>query len=450
MVAMAVLLLSASTIISANPILQSAYADSGLDFKKIKNLSKNDATSFGPQITVSGKNVYVVWPDNTPVLPDIFFKRSTDGGKTFGKTINLSNSPIESFIPRIAVSGKNVYVVWQEGLLEGPSDVSFKRSTDGGKTFGKTINLSDNPKSSTNFPEISVSGKNVYVVWDDDTPGNFDIFFRRSTDGGKTFGKTINLSNNDGNSEIPRIAVSGRNVYVVWKDFTLGLEDIFFKRSTNKGDDFGKTINLSNNPEATSERPRIAVSGRNVYVVWQDDTQGNGDIFFRRSTDGGKTFEKTKNLSNNAEGSLVPQIVASGRNVYVVWEDFTPGNIDIFFRRSTDRGDDFDKTINLSNNDGFSFDVQIAISGRNNVYVVWDDDTPAGGDFIPDIFFRSTDKGDDFDKTINLSNNDGFSGSPQIAVSGRNVYVVWQDDTQGIENNNPDNFDIFFRRGISR
>ena len=31
-------------------------------------------------------------------------------------------------------------------------------------------------------PQIAVSGNNVYVVWTDKTPGNFDILFKRSTD----------------------------------------------------------------------------------------------------------------------------------------------------------------------------------------------------------------------------------------------------------------------------
>jgi hypothetical protein len=41
-------------------------------------------------------------------------------------------------------------------------------------------------------------------------------------DGGKSFGNTINLSNNAGESDEPRLAVAnnGNNVYVVWNDDT--------------------------------------------------------------------------------------------------------------------------------------------------------------------------------------------------------------------------------------
>jgi hypothetical protein len=42
------------------------------------------------------------------------FARSTDGGKTFEKTINLSNSEEVSEKVQMDISGKNLYFVWWE------------------------------------------------------------------------------------------------------------------------------------------------------------------------------------------------------------------------------------------------------------------------------------------------------------------------------------------------
>jgi hypothetical protein len=62
------------------------------------------------------------------------------------------------------------------------------------------INLSDNPNISHN-PAIAVFGNNVYVVWHDEIPGNFDILYKRSTNGRASFVEpTQNLSNNVGRS----------------------------------------------------------------------------------------------------------------------------------------------------------------------------------------------------------------------------------------------------------
>ena len=58
----------------------------------------------------------------------------------------------------------------------------------------------------------------VYTAWTRTTSS--DVFLKRSTDGGRTFGPAINLSNNKGTSFAPRVAVAGKKVFVAWGDFT--------------------------------------------------------------------------------------------------------------------------------------------------------------------------------------------------------------------------------------
>jgi hypothetical protein len=58
--------------------------------------------------------VYVIWNAFNP-SGDILFKKSTDGGNTFGSMINLSTGTGESTNPLMTVSGKNVYVIWKNG-----------------------------------------------------------------------------------------------------------------------------------------------------------------------------------------------------------------------------------------------------------------------------------------------------------------------------------------------
>lgn len=59
-------------------------------------------------------------------------------------------------------------------------------------------------------PAIAASGRNVYVVWTDDSPGNTETLFVISKDRGTTFGDMINLSNNAAFSEAPAIACEVR------------------------------------------------------------------------------------------------------------------------------------------------------------------------------------------------------------------------------------------------
>src|SRR2546427_109512 len=119
-----------------------------------------------------------------------------------------------------------------------------------------------------------------------------------------TFSSTTNLSSDAGASEEPEIAASGANVYAVWTDDTAGNYEIFFAASTNSGASFGITHNLSSNGGA-STFPQMAVSGTNVYIVWNDNTgnSSNFEIFFVSSTNGGAMFSGSVNLSNNSGGS---------------------------------------------------------------------------------------------------------------------------------------------------
>ena len=214
---------------------------------------------------------------------------------------------------------------------------------------------------------IATSGSNVHVVWHDNTPGNFDIFYTRSVNGGVSFPEFKNLSDNSGESGIPAIASTGSSVHVVWQDKSLGISDIFYRRSTDGGAAFPNVIkNLSSNA-GFSGGPAIAVFANNVHVVWTDDTFGSFEILHRRSINGGDTFPNIiLNLSNNAGISFVPAVAVSGTNVYVVWQDDTKTNFDILYRPSANGGATFDPAItNLSTNAGDSstqFGPGIAVS----------------------------------------------------------------------------------------
>jgi len=404
-------------------------------FSPVKNLSSDSDVDSHPFVVKSGNKVYVVWPGDN----DILFRRSTDNGVTFQPTKNLSNDPGSNGKPRMAASGNSVYVVWEGSPSSGGRDIFIVRSTDGGSNFDSPVNLSNNAGDTEN-PKVAASGSNVYVVWADESPGNFEVLFKRSTNNGASFGSTQNLSNNPPESLSPEIRASGKNVYVVWDDDSTGPQDIFYKRSTNNGASFGSTKNLSGGINGGAGK--VLTSGKNVYVTWQSGT----DIFFKRSTNEGASFGSAKNLSNNPGESGQADIAASGNNVYVVWNDDTgisTGNCnasehgcDVLFRASNNKGASFSSTINLSNNPGASYNTNVLSSGKS-VYVLWLDATP--GNF--EIFFRaSNDKGSSFDSTINLSGNSGTSYYSDMSRKGNNAYVVWSDDTIGSN-------EIFFRKG---
>ncbi len=96
-------------------------------------------------------------------------------------------------------------------------------------------------------PMINVLQQDVYVMWTDETPGYSGIRYRKSTDGGASFGSTMLLDPYYGS--YAAMAVSGKNVYVVYDFPVTGNSEILYRKSTNGGDSFGSTVNLSNTTE---------------------------------------------------------------------------------------------------------------------------------------------------------------------------------------------------------
>ena len=101
--------------------------------------------------------------------------------------------------------------------------------------FDDIKNISNNTEDSV-YGQVRGSDDNVYVVWQESVPGNtdrnYEIFFKKSSDEGNSFGEKIRLSDNIGFSEHPQMASENKNVYVVWADNTNVISKFILKRAT--------------------------------------------------------------------------------------------------------------------------------------------------------------------------------------------------------------------------
>lgn len=444
-----------TVIVSFQFIASTSWQAVAITFEPAQNLSSNptfsDFSDVATQIAASGQNVYVVWQDEAKIL----FRRSTDSGANFDAFQEIAVSA-SAHRPMIAASGLNVFVVWNATGADSQNHLFLRRSTDGGQTFESTQDLGVAP-SPGSFFRMVVDGSSIYVAW---LGVPLEVRFRRSTDDGATWSPALNQAPDILSSGVVfqaglALAVSGINVYVAWVgiDPNTSEQSVLFRSSIDGGSGFGSAQPVA----ANANSPHLAASGTNVYlsaVVFKGVITGafsfnDTDIIFRRSTDGGATWDPPLgqdpvNMSQTTGTSDAPQVALGNGNLYLFWMDSpTDPNhdpFDLLFRRSTDGGATWSPAASLSALIPSFEPYQLAVSGLN-IAVVWQNSfTPS------EIFFRSSsDGGVTWDpllneSALNLSANAGDSFRPRTALSGSNVYVAWVDDSPG-------NFDVFFRRG---
>jgi hypothetical protein len=338
-----------------------------------KQLTYNSGDSETPAIDVDSNNhLHVVWKDATPGNWEIYYKKSTNGGAIW-TTKRLTYNSGSSYSPDIVVDSNNhLHVVWYD-VTSGNWEIYYKKSTNGGSAW--TTKRLTYSLGNSSFPVITVdSNDHIHVVWQDDTPGNLEIYHKRSTDGGSTW-ITKRVSYSSGSSGYPTIAVSSSNhIHVVWYDWTPGNPEIYFKRSTDGGTTW-TTKRLTYNSGSSLHPNIVTDSSDHLHVVWRDNTPGNEEIYHKKSTDGGTTWT-TKRLTYNSGWSFFPAIASDSiSNIHVVWYDYTPGLSDIYYKRSTDGGSTWTSK-RLTYSSGNSDNPIIAIDSNNHIHVVWQDDTP--------------------------------------------------------------------------
>jgi hypothetical protein len=348
--------------------------------------------SFGADIAVdSAGNINVVWCDRTSTgNADIYYRRSIDFGATWGSIVNLSNTAGYSYSPSIvAENSGNVYVAWYNEASTWDQKIKFKGSSDSGATWGTTIAVSNYTGYAAN-PDIALDGSgNLNLVWSGGSAANIETYFSRSSDQGVTWSSFVNVSNTPGSSRSPVLAVdSSGNLNTAWFDYSPGNYDIYFSRSTDDGANWSSPANISNNA-ATSYAPAVAVDNdRNICLTWYDRNPGHWQVFFSRSTDNGVNWSAMQNVSQTSLPCSHPAIaVDSAANINMVWDKNTLFNEPIIFGRSIDNGANWSTPVELTDNPESSFSPEIALDSAGNIYVVWDDD---GGPYNRFIYFTGS------------------------------------------------------------
>ena len=273
---------------------------------------------------------------------------------------------------------------------------------------------------------------NVYVVFDTNRYGDFDVMIRRSTDLASTFDDAVMIDGSSDNEFFPDIQVDSSGVvHVVYystkiNDFN---REIYFCKSNDFGVSFETPVRLTN-ATRDSRVPKLAIGpDDSVNVAWNDDRTATDDynIYFKRSDDGGDTWATHVMVNDSYVASTEVAITVGGDGViHIVWEELSGQwwnpYANVWYARSVDDGLNFSTatkiTTGIYNNNGYHADI--AADGLGNVYSVFH---YVGGPDAEISCIISNDSGVNWNAGFSLTNNNIPDSRPAIVVNSDSSLV---------------------------
>jgi hypothetical protein len=431
------LLVFGNFAILISPVLPTVIGDPPFSSNIMVNSDSSSSRQENPTMAVdSSGRIFVAWQDDRNGHLDIYFANSLDSGLTWTseKRINSDSGSSDQYLPSLTTDSLgNLFLVWED-FRNGDWDIYYAKSNDLGATWtDPNVRVNTDSGDDTQFdPTITVdSAGNIYAAWEDFRNGNWDIYFACSTDGGATWSDpNIKINSDDGTDSQtnPSIAVdSSGAIYVTWQDNRNGDLDIFFAKSLDGGGTWtnpNKKINTDNSNEIQRNPSLFVDSSGFIYLAWQDYRNSNADIYFAKSTDGGETWTNPNikvNTDNGTHGQFNPSIVVDhAQNIFLTWQDNRNVDLDIYFASSTDGGSNWTDP-NLRVNDDLTSETQrfpiLALDSSGFIYVAWQDRRNGDYDIYSSSMFPLTPLPSADSLSVDYNTSDSLPSGSEITIT---------------------------------
>jgi hypothetical protein len=147
----------------------------------------------GPQIANTDLGLVVTACDEKG---DIYsFQKQAAGDWMMRGRVNDKDTVAKENLMALAGNGSNAFAVWLD-LRDRHNKIYGSRSSDGGKSWSRNIEIyasPDNTVCECCKPSVSMDGNKIYVMFRNWLNGNRDMYLAESGDGGLTFNRATQL-----------------------------------------------------------------------------------------------------------------------------------------------------------------------------------------------------------------------------------------------------------------
>ncbi len=388
----------------------------------------NSSISIEQSFTYDGppppRPVYLVWYDNESGRDEIYFTRSTDDGLTWETPKIISWPAIggNSITPDIAIEGSDVYVVWTEDFGTY-SEILMRKSSDYGQTWTVSGWLTNDGTLFNVNPKVAAANGFAYFIYQNNYSGSQDLLLKWSNDGGYNWRHRPVTLTSGIEQQNPDIAADGNDLYIVWDSDIYnpgGTRDIRMAYSY----DNGETLNYQkiSRRSGDSVKPKVDTVSTNVKVIWQNDlwsTAGTYEVFLRSSTDGATSWDQMRKKTYDASAGIdiMPAFdFDSTGEMPLLWVSTKYDvNGDIFMKRSTDGGSTWlwHRRFIAAHHQSSGF-PSVALNGTGLV-TAWSDNAHTIGGTTDILVRTSSDNGAIFTSPIRITDTVGDSKGPVLA-----------------------------------
>lgn len=277
------------------------------------------------------------------------YLRSTDNGASFEPIRNLFADADTYSLGSVYVAAGNdkVTIGFMNRSFSDVYTCLILNTDDGGASFNQHTVFSNPVGASWRVYDLQRVGDRIYVLYTGTKEYTYSrTYVAASGDAGVNFTSTkISVPSSNGEDQtgilqdvhyVAKIAGVGNTVTVIWNGLDGDdVHSIFYRRSLDSGQTWGNAVNLSRGAIPEGKVPQrgqetLAAQGDYVYSLFLATA---GNVYFRRSTDGGANFQGLQELTAVTPpypDSFVsfgwwPVIktdptVPSGAKVHVLWD----------------------------------------------------------------------------------------------------------------------------------